>query len=163
MKLATGNMFDHPASLILVTTNSYVRSNGTLVMGRGAAAELRRHYPEAESVFGAKVQNVAGLGIYITYGVLISPCPICQVDHDPKVHMMGLKPRYGIFQVKYHWGKPAVPELIQYSVAKLMTLAPQYESISLNYPAIGNGGLSKDTVWPLIKGLPDNVTVWEKE
>lgn len=143
MKLATGNMFDHPASLILVTTNSFVRSNGELVMGRGAAAELRRHMPNAESVFGSLVRKTPGLGVWKQYGVMTC---------GP----------YGIFQVKYHWGKPAVPDLIKVSVFCLQSIARNYHSISLNYPGIGNGGLTKEAVWPLIQGLPDNVTVWEK-
>lgn len=145
MKLATGNMFDHPASLILVTTNSFVRSNGELVMGRGAAAELRRHMPNAERIFGTKVwaRSQRRSNLQTDYGVIVCP-------------------PYGIFQAKHHWGKPAVPELIAYSVSCLQSIARNYHSISLNYPGIGNGGLTREAVWPLIQGLPDNVTVWEK-
>lgn len=146
MKLSTGNMFSHPASLILVTTNSYVRDNGTLVMGRGAAAELRRHMPDAEQVFGTKVWSFSPQRrhVQLQYGVITS---------GP----------WGIFQVKYHWSKPAIPELISHSVFCLQLIAPNYQSISLNYPGIGNGGLTRGEVWPLIKGLPNNVTVWVKE
>lgn len=144
MKLATGNMFDHPASLILVTTNSFIRYNGELVMGRGAAAELRRHMPNAESVFGGLIRKVPGVGMWKRYGVMTC---------GP----------YGIFQVKYHWSKPAVPDLIENSVSCLQSIAHNYHSISLNYPGIGNGGLTREVVWPLIKGLPGNVTVWTKD
>lgn len=158
MKLATGNMFDHPASLILVTTNSYVRDNGTLVMGRGAAAELRRHMPNAESVFGALVKKSPGLGVWKQYGVLVEP-----MIGDWTQLLRLRKPQLGIFQVKYHWGKPAVPELISHSVSSLISIAHNYQSISLNYPGIGNGGLTRGAVWPLIKGLPNNCTVWVKE
>ncbi len=155
MKLARGNMFGHPASLILVTTNSYVRSNGTLVMGRGAAAELRRHYPPAEGVFGYSVREYPGAGHFKRYGVILCP------------HIGDLLPgfpqtQYGIFQVKYHWGKPAIPELIEYSVQSLIDIAHQYPTIFLNFPGIGNGGLPRETVLPLIQSLPNNVTVWEK-
>lgn len=155
MNLRTGNMFAHPASLILVTTNSYVRSDGTLVMGRGAALDLRRRWPEAESVFGYAVSNphnrkvcISGYQV-VPYGVIVA--------HPPANGQL-----YGIFQVKYHWGKPALPELIEYSVDKLISIAHQYQSIYLNYPGIGNGGLTREVVGPLIERLPGNVTVWER-
>jgi len=154
MKLAVGNMFDHPADLILVTTNSYVRSNGTLVMGRGAAAELsKRYFLNAESVFGARVMKYPGLGVYKKYGVI--------VDEDC-TYNTPIMVEFGIFQVKYHWGKPAVPDLISYSAQKLCEIAHEYKSISLNYPGIGNGGLDKSVVGPLIECLPGNVTVFER-
>lgn len=146
MKLATGNMFSRPASLTLVTTNSYVRSNGTLVMGAGAAHHLKRYFLTAEEVFGRMIlahPPTASFTIWKQYKILtVGP--------------------WGIFQVKYHWGRPALPELITLSVAALTLISPQYESISLNYPGIGNGGLSRKVVEPLIELLPDNVTVWER-
>lgn len=145
MKLATGNMFSHPADLILVTTNSYVRTDGGLVMGRGAAAQLKIIYPRIEYVLGEQLLHRSRYTP--RYGLLFAP--------------LLNNIRYGAFQVKYHWGKPAVPDLISYSVSKLIEIAPQYHSISLNYPGIGNGGLSKEAVRPLIEPLPNNVTVWE--
>lgn len=144
MKLATGNMFSHHADLTLVTTNSYVRSRDHgLVMGRGAANQIKQRLTDAERIFGDIIwcKDPQGSSIYKRYGV---------ITYGP----------WGIFQVKYHWGKPAVPDLISYSVQKLAEIAPQYGSISLNYPGVGNGGLSMDVVRPLIECLPDNVTVW---
>jgi len=148
MKLAQGNMFAHPASLILVTTNSYVRSNGTLVMGRGAASQLKNYLPNCESIFGHMVQHTTRGHVMARYGICIHPYAQNGVN-------------YGIFQVKYHWGKPAIPELIAHSVSKLTQIAHLYPSISLNYPGIGNGGLSEEAVWPMVYDLPDNVTVWK--
>jgi hypothetical protein len=161
MKLARGNMFLQQADLILVTTNSYVRSNGTLVMGRGAAAQVRQHLPGAEAIFGHRVRAITQGHVFSKYGVLIGPCPVCHVDHNPQVHMAGPQIQWGIFQVKYHWGRPAIPELISYSCTKLQEISHLYPSISLNFPGIGNGGLGRDEVLPLIEGLPGNVTVWE--
>lgn len=153
MKLARGNMFLHPASLILVTTNSYVRSNGTLVMGRGAASEIKCYYPPAESVFGHLVKACPGVGLK-RYGVLLAPRVGNWLPGLPQY-------QWGIFQVKYHWNKPALPDLISHSTSKLMEIAHLYPSISLNFPGIGNGGLGRDEVLPLIECLPSNVTVWE--
>lgn len=119
-------------------------------MGRGAAAEMRKHFPYAETTFGALVKKhaVKDEHGYLRYGVLLFETM--------------RKPRWGIFQVKHYWGKPAIPELIVYSVDCLCYIAARYESISLNYPGIDNGGLTREAVEPLIERLPDNVTVWTR-
>jgi len=33
--------------------------------------------------------------------------------------------------------------------------------IHLNFPGIGNGGLPRTQVFPLLQPLPGNVTIWE--
>jgi len=38
-----------------------------------------------------------------------------------------------------------------------------FSEINVNYPGIGRGGLPKECVAPLLRGLPKNVNVWEKE
>lgn len=35
------------------------------------------------------------------------------------------------------------------------------KKIHLNFPGIGNGGLKRSNVLPLLERLPDNVKVWE--
>lgn len=179
MKQQTGNMFMCPTDLLLVTTNSYVRTDGRLVMGRGAAKDMTRHYTTADMTFGALVDRHAHAGLY---GVLIDPAnhlppwrdtPEALLDIEAKrtggrrSGMSFYAPiRIGIFQVKYHWGKPAVMDLIEYSVGRLCEMLCESPmsgwSVSLNFPGIGNGGLEKEVVMPLVQRLPDNVTVWTK-
>ena len=138
----TGEMFRTPGYLI-VTTNSFLTSGLKLTMGRGAAWILKRKVPGIDEVFGKMIYEKCGhLG---RYGLLI---------HQ----------RYGALQVKYRFDEKATLELIQFSLEKLAELASKCPSIrfSINFPGIGNGGLNKVDVLPLLNILPGNVYVWEK-
>lgn len=148
-----GEMFDHfgEYDLFLVTTNSYIRKNGSLVMGRGAAKQLA-DCSDAESFFGKEIQKKCGnLG---RYGVLIVP-----ID--------GLGFSLGIFQVKYHFKEKASLELIDYRSFMLEDIALRYKKVCINYPGIGFGGITKP--WSLlylatlVNRWPNNIDVWRFE
>ena|SRR5713101_4782445 len=149
MKLAKGDLFrDAFADVILVTTNDFVKSNGSLVMGRGAAAQLAKMYPEVPFSFGKLIKGSASPS---HYGVVIDP-------------MSRGSRMYGAFQVKHEWFSKADLTLITYSCLGLENLAkilPNWR-FALNFPGIGNGQLSREDVLPIIENfLPDNVEVWE--
>lgn len=142
MKLRIGNMWDFEKDFdcFLVTANSTVKRSGELVMGRGAAAELKARYPEYPAMFGSQI---AGHPIY---GVLI----------------MG---KLGVFQVKYHFSETARLELIAFSCGALCELAQSgfRDSFSVNFPGIGWGGAKITQIMPFVSMLPDNVTVWLRD
>jgi hypothetical protein len=135
-----GDMFAVPTDNLLVTTNCIVKDNGRLVMGAGAALTAKQHFPGIDKVFGTVVSL--------------------------KGSLCGCIPRLyhhvGMFQTKYHYGQNSDLELIKFSSEMLMEYALRRptESFSLNYPGINHGKLSVDVVYPIIKFLPDNVTVW---
>ena len=121
-----GNMwsiFDQ-TDVFIVTTNSYIRTDNAIVMGRGIAAQLKNRYPNVPYEFGHLIKH---LGLY---GLVTIPTKI------------GL-PLLGAFQVKYHYADPATLELIQISTDKLETLALNNPTnrFDLNFPGIGNGKL----------------------
>ena len=138
----TGNMFNAPG-LKIVTTNSFITKKERLVMGRGAALELRQLVPDIDLIFGRMIQESCGhLGLY---GLLMNG-------------------QYGAAQVKYNFGDKANISLIAFSMAFLADEAKTNHYIyNLNYPGIGNGGLDKNIVRPILDILPDNVYVWEKQ
>ncbi len=71
--------------------------------------------------------------------------------------------KYGAAQVKYNFRDKANTSLIAFSMAFLTDEAKTNRYIyNLNYPGIGNGGLDKNIVRPILDILPDNVYVWEK-
>jgi len=112
-------------------------------MGRGAAKQVRDLYPGIDKEFGSKIKELEDRW---HYGLILLP--------DRNI---------GVFQVKYQWYDKAKLDLIEQSVKKLKYMAlysAQYE-IHMNYPGIGNGQLSEEEVYPLIKGLPDNVVIWK--
>jgi len=139
----TGQMF-HATGYLIVTTNSFLTSEVKLVMGRGAAWVLKMKVPGIDRVFGKMISETCGhLG---RYGLFF---------HQ----------RYGALQVKYRFDEKARVELIEFSLRKLAEIARKssQSKFNINYPGIGNGGLTKEEVNPFLNVLPDNVCVWEKE
>jgi hypothetical protein len=156
MKLIKGNLWDSKDDLILVTCNSYIRKDGALVMGRGAALEMKNKFNQIDYRFGKMVKYYyKHLG---RYGLLwVDPNSNC-AEYYPAEQLMG------IFQVKYHFKDNADLDLIKYSVTCLRDiLSSRYWKVSMNFPGIGYGGLSREIVLPIISLLPDSVTIYEKE
>jgi hypothetical protein len=125
----------------LITTNSTVKRNGALVMGRGIALQAKTRFPGLDLALGQAILRVCpNQG---RYGLIVGR-------------------KLGIFQVKYHYAAPADLELIRYSTGMLTAYAAEHPDIRihLNYPGIGWGHLSQEQVAPIILALPDNVFVW---
>lgn len=134
-----------PGDVYLVTTNSFVRRDGALVMGRGAAKQLALLYPILPFQLGRRIQASCGhLGEY-NIGVLTN----------------GSGVSLGAFQVKFNFADEADLELIQRSADELHRIACEDGRVfHVNFPGIGNGRLSIDDVMPIVETLPDNVNVW---
>ncbi|MGB4870063.1 MAG: hypothetical protein WBP47_08435 [Candidatus Promineifilaceae bacterium] len=145
----TGDMWTayETAGLFLITTNSTLTTDGRLVMGRGIARQARDRFPGLDAALGAQIRTVCGSGGF--YGLLIS-------RRWPAAKLAA-------FQVKYHWRGPADFSLITRSAIALTWWARYHADcpICLNFPGIGNGGLARTAVLPLLAELPDNVTIWE--
>ena len=139
----TGNMWDDYDNVdyFLITTNSTIKNNGAVVMGRGIAKTVKDKWYGIDVTFGRKITETCGSGGF--YGVLF----------DDNI---------GFFQVKYHWGDQARLDLIESSTAALWLLASAApdKKFALNMPGIGNGGLAYSLVKPLVDELPDNVDIW---
>jgi len=134
-----GNMWDiwDLTDKFIFTGNSTVKRNGALVMGRGIAREVRDRFTGID----LKIGNAIKFDVGQNYGFL-EGSKIC------------------VFQVKHHWGNPASLQLVRASVAKMRANVDPTLRYDMNFPAIGNGGLSYNEVYPLIKELPDNVHIW---
>lgn len=156
MKLRHGNMFtDLDSDVILATCNSYVKQDGRVVMGRGAAKTMRDMFPGCDQTFGSLILGLVYEPVCGQYGIVWQ-----EQDYEPFDAPFII----GLFQVKDHWHEPAKLELIVSSVDILRKLAKNTwldKAISLNFPGIGNGQLSRQDVLPLLHRLPDNVTIWE--
>ena len=138
-----GEMFE-ASGFIVVTTNSFLTSKVELVMGKGAAYQLKLEVPGIDKTFGKMIQEKCGhLG---RYGLIFNE-------------------RYGAAQVKYRFNHKAELSLIRLSMAMLANMASKDRNsmYNVNYPGIGNGRLKKGDVYHLLEMLPQNVHVWEKE
>ena len=134
--------------LFLITTNSFIKRDGRLVMGRGIALEATKRIPHVAKVFGDKVTSRCGhLG---NYGLLI--------------WKRRKEQSIAIFQVKRFFSDSAELELITMSAKQLASLAEKYPDarFDLNFPGIGFGKLNREEVLPIIEQLPDNVHVWSR-
>lgn len=151
---ATGNIWSRlgTGEHICITTNSCIRYSGSdqfainrqLVMGAGAARDLKHYMPTAPT---EAAKYISHLGLY--YLVPIGACQTCPIH---------------LFQVKKHYRQPAELYIIAEAVCRLAKLALKYpkDIFNLNYPGIGYGGLPISKVAPYVNALPNNVIVWQK-
>lgn len=134
--------------VLLFTANSVINRLGELVMGAGAAQDVKRVFPNAPRHFGSQVKHLEQFGV-------------CIMDMRSKLYK---KPRQvGAFQVKRDWRDTAHLNMIETSVADLLALAIAHPDTvyHLNYPGIGHGGLTEADIRPLIQELPDNVHIYK--
>ena len=150
MKLIRGNLWEQKsrARIIFFTGNASVKKNGELVMGRGAAKEAEQYFPglahEIGQWFTEKDLIEKRVGIYIS----------SRYQNGTFI---------GYFQVKYRWYDNANLDLIKFSCKELCHCAMEIpeKKIAINFPGIGNGGLDRRDVQPILEDmLPDNVWVY---
>ena len=155
-KVVRRNIFDDELDLYVVTTNGYITKDDKLVMGRGAALMAKKLCPLLPEIASRLTQYVfdSSRGCRV-YGFVESNPVKCI---DKKVR------RFGLFQVKYHWRDKADLALIGFSILSMNKRLDMFEPkvrIGMNYPGIGNGGLSKEQVAPLLESLDKRVMVYE--
>ena len=122
----------------LFTGNPIRRSDGALVMGRGAAQQVRDSWP--------RVQYDIKTNKSVTW--------YC-INQEQRQWI-------GWFQVKHHWRDAARLDLITASTNHLSEMAARRSRyrFHLNAPGVGNGKLSWDDVEPILQVLPSNVTIY---
>jgi hypothetical protein len=132
-----------PANIYLCTTNTTIKNNGELVMGRGNALAFAKAYPEAPRILANMLKK--------------NPKPVLLI---PVQGGGGI----GAFQTKEHWRNPSTIEIVQASTDKLAYYAnksPEW-TFHLPFPAISNGGLTVEDILPIIEKLPNNVLVYKR-
>jgi len=128
--------------IYLFTGNPIVKANGAIVMGRGAARQVRDLFPGIDKVFGSQIT--------------IHP-------HVSIIWLKGAEHQYiGWFKVKEHWKLPADLSAIAASANALAITATAYANrvFHMNYPGVGNGKLTEADVSPYLEVLPDNVLIY---
>ena len=129
-------------NVYLFTGNSVIKNNGAIVMGRGAAKQVRDSYKDIDKSFGLAIEARPGVNlIWIT------------LPGDQHI---------GWFKVKEHWQQPALRDVIASSTKELVHRAEQrpHFTFHMNYPGIGNGRLDEAHIQPIIETLPDNVLIY---
>ena len=143
-----GNMWSifNSTDYFLITTNSYIRQDGELVMGRGMAYQMKKRIPNTPRLFAEDITHMGEYGL-VTYDLS---------ELYPDIPMLGC------FQVKTHYREAASSALIKQSTEMLQLLSEDRPDIrfDLNCPGIGNGRMAYEIVRPIIQALPDNVHIW---
>jgi len=154
-------MFDDKLDLYIVTTNGFVaglkgKGRPHLVMGRGAALMATKLAPDLPYAAAVVTQTVFDY---------VNSCRVYGFVEIDDNCIDGVIRRFGFFQVKYHWQDKADLALIGFSILSLNKWlrfhASNLRNVGMNYPGIGNGGLTKDQVAPLLESLDKRVVVYE--
>jgi hypothetical protein len=145
--------------IIVVTTNATIKSNGALVMGRGAALEAKQRAPEIPMQCGRAIQRYMLRNHLARTQNMYGFLPVRPWNKPGKVG-------FGIFQVKKEFNQKAELPLINYSCQTLAQWVRQTEfacPVRMNFPGIGNGGLPRDIVEPILwahfKDMPITICV----
>jgi hypothetical protein len=142
MRETTGNLWDYWGRkhvVVCITTNGFVKSTGSAVMGRGCALEATRKFPGVARELGKLIRGNGNVVQFIRFGLLSFP-------------------------VKHNWWEAADPKLIACSAASLNVMAREHPELTyvLPRPGCGNGRLEWSEVSVILKDLPDNVLVISK-
>lgn len=126
-----------------ITTNGFIRKDGSCVMGRGCAQEAARRFPDLPKHLGDLIKG-SGNRVYVI----------------PKHKII-------TFPVKHNWWENADLGLIEASCMELRDVMDVYSMrhVLLPRPGVGNGKLSWETVRPIIDkwlGKDDRVIVVAK-
>lgn len=156
VKHIVGDVFESIVDVAIVPTNSFVKRNGELVMGAGAALAMKELHPPIAKEFGKTVKERGHLGFYGS---------IIRVYRD--IETNEFRGGLGALQTKFHFKDKSTLLLIKDSLESLLNLVnivEEFEERSftygLVYPGIGNGGLHRLEVAPLLEVLPDSFTVF---
>lgn len=137
MKEVRGDLWELPGDIRCITTNGFVKQNGSAVMGRGCAKEAAQRFPSLPRELGKRL-TISGNTI-----------------HDfPEIGIL-------TFPVKHNWWEEADPKLIRRSADGLRSIALRRPDLTflLPRPGCGNGKLKWEDVKPLLLELPDNVHI----
>ena len=116
---------------LAVTTNGFVKKNGSAVMGAGIAKAVANEDPKAPAILGLKIKTNGNI-VQKIYSNVIS------------------------FPVKHNWYEEADIELIKKSCIQLMKLIGPEDMVLLPRPGCGNRKLKWEEVKPIIEPLLDD-------
>lgn len=146
MKIVKDDLWISRDSIILVSGNSFITKEDKLVMGKGAARQMKDRLPGIDLYLGNYIRNTCEhLGFY---GVaLATNCA------------------NGVFQTKFHFKDNSKLEIIKQSVYVLNKFLEEYPDfkVSMNYPGIGLGNLKEEQVYPIIVNLSNRITIYKKD
>ena len=136
--------------IYMFTGNSTVKKNSALVMGRGAALQVRDTFPGIDKICGNRIKCMSDS----MYGVLFF-----RVDPlEPAEQKL-----IGVFQVKTNYSSDADLNIIENSTEVLKRYAENFpnKTFHMNFPGIGAGHLNYGDVFKIVHKLPNNIILYK--
>lgn len=151
MKQLITDLWDVQADVTVITTNGFVKKDGTAVMGRGSAAEAARRWPDIRARVGRHLREKGNHVAYLGAATFD--------DHEYQLVTM---------PVKHNWWDAADLALIVQSARELVALTDSFgwTSVVTGRPGCGNGRLDWAQVGPVLEAIWDDrftVVTWKKE
>jgi hypothetical protein len=142
MKEIEGDLFEQEADAVCLTTNGSVKKDSRAVMGRGVALKATQIWLGIELQLGNHLK---------VFGNTVAPL---RYDKERKIAVVS-------FPVKDQWFEVARLDLIDQSCKALLELTnvQGWSKVILPRPGCGNGGLSWETVKPIVEQLDDRFIV----
>ena len=140
MKEVKGDLWSYDGRkgfILLITTNGFIKKDGTGVMGAGVAKQAAERYPDLPRLLGQALRDRGNIVTPLTFNIMAFP-------------------------VKHEWMNDADLKLIRRSTKQLKKLADSHTNSKfiLPRPGCGNGHRDWETeIKPIVEILPDNVFV----
>lgn len=155
---------DRDVTALVITTNGFVKGNGSAVMGRGCAAEAKRRFPGIEYDLGKSIIKNGNITSIISDDPLIVAFPVKSgelwVTEDCKLSKIlpQYRERFSQDDKVPGWMLEASSVLIFESAIQLVALANEFgwKRIIVPRPGCGAGGLKWESVRPILFPIFDD-------
>lgn len=165
MQEITGNLFDYVgvADVLCITTNGFVKANGSCVMGRGCAKTATIKYPGIDKILGDKLKKGNMVhGLIRDGNTVITSFPVkpitkqCKEDKSNVVKHMQNKFKPGAWVPG--WACVADPAIIETSADQLLNIVNTYnfKNILLPRPGCGAGELNWEDIKKILNKYFDD-------
>ena len=155
-----GNLFNEPCDAFCITTNGFIKKDGTCVMGRGCAKQAADYWPQLPKTLGQNISdfgNVVLPALHLSDGRYLLSFPVKPISvifngNNCVKHMMN---KFNIGDVVPGWAAVADIELIKSSAKGLVIITNtcKWSKVVLPRPGCGAGELS----WTAVKQELDKI------
>lgn len=163
MKQLKGNLFNQECDAICITTNGFVKKDGSCVMGKGCAKQAVGYFPSLPWDLGSLIKNNGNNAYHLLTidGMALVSFPVkpiwCEyrVKEDVVAHMRG---KFKIGDKIPGWASTAMIQIIEKSAAQLVEMADLkgWKKIVIPRPGCGAGELRWDDIKPILEEILDD-------
>jgi len=157
-----GNLWD--GRVIVITTNGFVKKDGSCVMGRGCAKEATIRYPNIEYMLGMAIKQFGNCVIYLgimpdskhLFSFPVKPITIVNNGTNVVKHMAA---KFKIGETVPGWAAKADLSLIRKSAIELKHMVDTlgFQEVYMPRPGCGAGELDwRKEVKPILEEILDD-------